>query len=71
MPIMMTQAGDTVTVAKITGESSVRQRLSELGFTEGTPVDIVQAHKGDMIVRIRNSTLALTREMAAKIMVNM
>ena len=71
MPIMMTQAGDTVTVAKITGESSVRQRLSELGFTEGTPVDIVQAHKGDMIVRVRNSTLALTREMAAKIMVNM
>ena len=71
MPIMMTQAGDTVTVAKITGENSVRQRLSELGFTEGTPVDIVQAHKGDMIVRVRNSTLALTREMAAKIMVNM
>jgi len=71
MPIMMTQAGDKVTVAKITGESGVRQRLSELGFTEGTPVDIVQAHKGDMIVRVRNSTLALTREMAAKIMVNM
>ena len=71
MPILMTQTGDNVTVAKITGESSVRQRLCELGFTEGTPVSIVQAHGGDMIVRVRNSKLALTREMAAKIMVNM
>lgn len=71
MPILMTQAGDNVTVAKITGRSDVKQRLGELGFVAGTPVSIVQSHGGDMIVRIRDSKLALTREMAARIMVEM
>ena len=71
MPILMTQAGDNVTVAKITGRSDVKQRLGELGFVAGTPVSIVQSHGGDMIVRIRESKLALTREMAARIMVEM
>ena len=71
MPILMTQAGDNVTIAKITGRSDVKQRLGELGFVAGTPVSIVQSHGGDMIVRIRDSKLALTREMAARIMVEM
>ena len=71
MPILMTRAGDNVTVAKITGRNDVKQRLGELGFVAGTPVSIVQSHGGDMIVRIRDSKLALTREMAARIMVEM
>ena len=71
MPILMTQAGDNVTIAKITGRSDVKQRLGELGFVARTPVSIVQSHGGDMIVRIRESKLALTREMAARIMVEM
>lgn len=71
MPILMTQTGDNVTVAKVIGSSSVKQRLGELGFVQGTPVSVVQAHNGDMIVKVRDSKLALTREMAAKIMVEM
>ena len=71
MPILMTQPGDDVTVAKITGNSSVKQRLGELGFVAGTSVKVVQSHGGDMIVKIRDSRLAITRDMAAKIMVEL
>ncbi len=70
MPILMTRTGDDVKVAKITGTDSVRQRLGELGFVVGTPVKVMQCQGGDMIVRVRDSKLALTREMAAKIMVD-
>lgn len=70
MPILMTDTGDSVTVAKIIGADSVKQRLGELGFVAGTPVKIMQSHGGDMIVKIRDSKLAITREMAAKIMVD-
>ncbi len=70
MPILMTQTGDDVTVAKILGADSVRQRLGELGFVAGTHVKVMQSRGGDMIVKIRDSRLALTREMAAKIMVD-
>ena len=69
MPILMTNTGDDVIVAKIMGNDSIKQRLGELGFVVGTPVKVMQSHGGDMIVRVRNSKLALTREMAAKIMV--
>ena len=71
MPILMTQTGDTVTVAKVLGNNSIRQRLGELGFVAGAEVSVVQAHHGDMIVKVRDSKLALTREMASKIMVEM
>lgn len=71
MPILMTDTGDNVTVAKIIGTDSVKQRLGELGFVAGTPVKIMQSHGGDMIVRIRDSKLAITREMATKIMVDL
>lgn len=71
MPILMANSGDTVKVSKITGTDSIRQRLGELGFVVGTEVNVVQAQGGDMIVKVRDSKLALTREMAAKIMVEM
>ena len=71
MPIMMTRAGDSVKVAKILGNDSVRQRLGELGFVAGTPLWIMQSQGGNVIVKIRDSRLALTREMASKVMVEM
>ena len=71
MPILMTNTGDNVKVAKIIGADSVKQRLGELGFVAGTPVKVMQSHGGDMIVKVRDSKLAITREMAAKIMVDM
>lgn len=70
MPILMTRTGDDVKVAKIIGKDSVKQRLGELGFVVGTPVRVMQSQGGDMIVRVRDSKLALTREMASKIMVD-
>ena len=69
MPIIMTGTGDDVTVAKVIGAASMKQSLGEMGFVAGTPVKIMQSHNGDMIVKIRDSKLAITREMAAKIMV--
>ena len=69
MPILMTGTGDDVMVAKVIGAANMKQRLGEMGFVAGTPVKIMQSHNGDMIVKIRDSKLAITREMAAKIMV--
>ena len=70
MPILMSRTGDDVMVARIIGADSVKQRLGELGFVAGTQVRVMQANGGDMIVRVRDSKLALTREMAAKIIVD-
>ena len=71
MPILMAKAGDVVRVARVSGSPNVKQRLGELGFVPGTEVSVVQAHGGDMIVKVKDSKLALTREMASKIMMEM
>ena len=71
MPILMAKPGEVVTIARVTGSPNIRQRLGELGFVPGTKVDVIQSHGGDMIVKVKDSKLALTREMAAKIMMEM
>jgi hypothetical protein len=41
-----------------------------LGFVEGTQIDIIQAQSGNLIVKVKDSKLAITKEMANKIVVN-
>ena len=69
MPLLMAEQGKTVTVARVGGRPDMKQRLGELGFVDGTPVEVIQAQGGDMIVKVRDARLAITREMAAKIQV--
>ncbi|MBQ1390978.1 MAG: ferrous iron transport protein A [Firmicutes bacterium] len=69
MPILMIKQGEKAKVSKVTGNPAIRQRLGELGFTDGAEVEVIQAQGGDMIVKVRDSKLAITREMASRIMV--
>ena len=69
MPLLMMRNGETGSVIKVTGQSEVRQHLSDMGFVPGTKVTVVQSQNGDMIIRIMDAKMALTKEMAAKIMV--
>ena len=69
MPLLIASAGDTVKVMRVGGSPEVKKRLEDLGFVPETPIEVIQAHGGDMIVKIRDSKLALTREMAQKIMI--
>ena len=70
MPILMANPGDVVTVARVTGSPNIKQRLGELGFVAGTEVSVIQSNGGNMIVKVKDSKLALTKEMASKIMMD-
>ncbi len=70
MPITMVSSGSSVKVSRVAGSGKTKQRLAELGFAPGTLIDVIQSHGGNMIVRVKDSKLALTREMANKIMVD-
>ena len=71
MPMLMANAGDRVTVSKVSGNEAIKQRLGELGFVVGAEVEVLQQQSGDMIVKIMDSKLALTKEMTSKIMVDL
>ncbi|HIS92030.1 MAG TPA: ferrous iron transport protein A [Candidatus Alectryocaccomicrobium excrementavium] len=69
MPLAMADAGANYTIQKITGRDEVRQHLAELGFVVGEPVRIVNELAGNLILSVKDSRIALDRDMAMRIMV--
>ena len=68
VPITMSKAGDTL-VKKITGSDKVRQHLAELGFVVDSEVTVVNEIKGNLILQVKDSRIALDKSMANRIMV--
>ena len=72
MPLSFLKGGDTCIVIKVNGTPEVRKHLEDLGFTEGVRVQVVSAPgKGNLIVSCRETRLAVTADMARRIMVNL
>ena len=69
LPLILADAGTEQTVRKIGGSPEVRQHLADLGFNVGTPVSVVSDNGGNLIVRVKESRVAVSRELAQKIMV--
>ncbi|WP_235986057.1 FeoA family protein [Clostridium vitabionis] len=68
----MAKSGERVMVSRIGGTDDVRQHLQDLGFVVGSEVEIVSAPgNGNVIVKLRDSRLAITAKMAEKVMVTM
>lgn len=69
MPLTMAKPGERWNIRKITGKDEVRQHLAELGFVVETPVTVVNALGGNLILQVRDSRVALDKTMAGRIMV--
>lgn len=69
MPLSMAKAGETFTVLKITGKDEVRQHLAELGFVVDGTVTVVSELGGNLILQVKDSRIALDRDMANRIMI--
>ena len=69
MPLTMSNAGDTVTIQKITGKDEVRQHLAELGFVVGETVTIVSEISGNLIIQVKEARIALDKTLAMRIIV--
>lgn len=68
MPLSMARAGETVTIRKITGRDQVRQHLAELGFVVDSDVTVVSEISGSLILQVKDSRIALNRDMANRIL---
>ena len=69
MPLIFADAGSENVIRKLGGSPEVRQHLADLGFNVGTSVTIVNTIGGNVIVKVRETRVAISREMAQKIMV--
>ena len=68
MPLSMAKPGETETIKKIGGKPEVRQHMSELGFVVDETVTVVSEVGGNMILQVKDSRIALGKDMAGKIM---
>ena len=69
MPLTLARAGETNIIRKVTGRDEVRRHLAELGFVVGAPVTVVNEIAGNMILSVKDSRIALDRDMATRIMI--
>ena len=69
MPLTFMNIGETKTITKVGGKNETRQFLEKLGFVVGGAVTVVSEINGNMIVNVKESRVAIGKDMAAKIMV--
>ena len=69
MPLTLASVGEKNYIKKITGKDEVRQHLATLGFVVGESVTIVSTLSGNLILNIKDTRVALDKNMASRIMV--
>lgn len=69
MPLSMARAGEVNKIQRIKGKDEIRRFLETLGFVEGSAVTVISEINGNVIVNIKNSRVAISREMAGKIII--
>lgn len=68
VPVSLAKVGETGIVVRISGNPEVRKFLSDLGFTIGTRISTVSDLKGNKILSVRGSRIAIDSTMASKIL---
>lgn len=69
MPLTMARAGEVNQIKKVGGKEETRRFLESLGFVTGGEVTVVSEISGNVIVHVKESRVAISREMANKILV--
>ena len=67
MPLMLAKTGEENLIRKISGRDETKKYLEHLGFVAGGAVTVIAEYGGSVIVRVKGSRVAVSREMANKI----
>ena len=69
MPLTLAALGQDYIIKRIGGNPDVRAHLQNLGFVSGAVVTVVSSMGGNLIVNIKYTRIAISKEMAGKIMI--
>ncbi|MDO4572386.1 MAG: FeoA family protein [Clostridia bacterium] len=69
MPLTLAGVGEENMIRRVGGSPEMKKHLEDMGFVAGGNVTIVSAIGGNLIVNVKESRVAISREMAGKIMV--
>ena len=69
MPLTLAGTGETNIIRKVGGNPETKKHLEDLGFVAGGDVTVISTIGGNLIVNVKESRVAISREMAGKIMI--
>ena len=69
MPLALANIGEEYMIRRVSGNPEVQKHLEDLGFTAGGSITVVSALGGNIIVKVKESRVAISEEMARKIMI--
>ena len=69
MPLSMVKKGEANIIKRVGGKEEVRKFLGNIGFVVGAAVTVISEIKGNMLVEVKDSRVAIGKDMANKIMV--
>ena len=69
MPLELANPGEENLIRKVGGSPEVKKHLEDLGFVAGGTATVVATLGGNIIVKIKESRIAISEEMARKIMI--
>lgn len=69
MPLTFASVGEENMIKKVGGNPETKKHLENLGFVAGGNVTIISTIGGNLIVNVKESRVAISREMASKIIV--
>ena len=69
MPIYLADEHQNLTIKRIAGEDKIKNHLENLGFIQGENIMLVSKTNDNVIVKIKGVSLAISRELAKRILV--
>ena len=69
MPLTMARQGEVASIKRVGGKEEIRRHLENMGFVPGTHGTLVSVNNGNVIVNVKEARVAISREMAGKIMI--
>ena len=69
MPLTFAKQGEKVVIQKIGGKAETKKFLETLGFVVGETITIVNQVAGNLIINVKESRVAISKETAGKITV--
>ena len=69
MPLLFASVGENNIIRKVGGNQETKKHLGDLGVVVGGTVTVVSEISGNLIGKVKDSRVAISREMAGKIMI--
>ncbi|NCC61622.1 MAG: ferrous iron transport protein A [Verrucomicrobiae bacterium] len=69
MPLTLAEVGEENMIKNVGGKADVKKHLEDMGFVAGGNVTVISMMGGNVIVNVKESRIAISKEMASKIMI--